>query len=102
MTPDIRDSLHLALLRQLLSLLLLLFQLEAFGGGLKLLLIHHEEVAGSALGKVGLSQDVLHAGDRRNFALVVDVLELVHLVGLIDDPVALLEVDELVFLGVGG
>ena len=57
------------------------------------MLVHHEEVAGSALGKVGLSQDVLHARDWRNFALVVDIFELVHLIWLINNPVALLEVD---------
>ena len=63
MTPDVRDSLHLALLRQFFGLLLLLLELEAFGSRLKLLLVHHEEVTGSTLRKVGLSQDVLHARD---------------------------------------
>ena len=63
MTPYVRDSLHLALLRQFFGLLLLLLELEAFGSSLKLLLVHHEEVTRPALGKVRLSQDVLHARD---------------------------------------
>ena len=64
------------------------------------MLVHNEEVAGSTLGKVRLSQNVLHARDGRNFALVIDVLQLVHLIRLINDPVSLLEVDKLVFLGI--
>ena len=54
-TPDIRDSLHFALLSQVLSLLLLLLHLETLRRRLKLLLIHNEKVAGAPLGKVRLS-----------------------------------------------
>ena len=57
-------------------------------------------MAGTAFGKVGLREDVLDPGDGTYFSLVVDVLELVHLVGLINYPIALFKVNQLVFLAV--
>jgi hypothetical protein len=67
--------------------------LEA-GSRFEFRLVYHEEVAGSALAEVGLRQDILHACDWADIALIVDVFELIDFVGLIDDPVASLEVDK--------
>ena len=49
MTADVGDSLQLLLLGQLFSLGFLLLLFEALGGGLELLLVDDEEVAGAAL-----------------------------------------------------
>lgn len=57
-------------------------------------------MAGTALGKVGLCEDILDPGDRTYLSLIVDVFELVHLVGLINNPIALFKVNQLVFLAV--
>ena len=73
---------------------------ETFGSCLELLLIDDEEMAGSALGEVRLCQNVLHSRDGAHLALVVDVLELMHLVWLIDDSITLLKVDQFVILGI--
>lgn len=78
--------------------MLFLLELEAFGRSLKLGFVHDEEVAGASLRKVWLGEDVLDAGDGADLALLVDVLELVHFVWLVDDPVAFLEVHQLVCL----
>ena len=48
----------------------------------------------STLGEVRLGQDVLYARDGRDVTLIVDIFQLVDLVGLVDDSVASLEVDE--------
>ena len=63
-------------------------------GSFKLRLVDYEEVAGSSLRKVRLCQDVLHASYGTDFALLVDVLELVDIIRLVDDPVSLLEMDK--------
>lgn len=99
MTPDVRHGLHFALLGQLFSLLFFLFQFEALGRRFKLLFVHYEKVAGTALGKIWLGQNVLDARDRRHFTFVIDILELVHLVRLVNDPITLLKVDQFVLLG---
>lgn len=57
-------------------------------------------MAGTAFGKVGLREDVLDPGDGTYFSLVVDVLKLVHLVGLINNSIAFFKVNQLVFLAV--
>ena len=93
MAANISNCLQLLLLGQLFSLLFLLLQLEAFGRSLKLSLVHYEEVARSPLGKVWLREDVLDAGDGADFAFLVDILELMHLIGLVDDAIALLKVN---------
>ena len=95
---NVRHRLQLLLLGEFLGLLLFLLELEAFGGSLKLGFVDDEEVARASLRKVWLSEDVLHAGDGADLALFVDVLELVHLVWLVYDPVAFLEVHQLVCL----
>ena len=97
---NVRNRLNLLLLGQLFSFLLLLLDFETFGSCLELLLIDDEEMAGSALGEVRLSQNVLHSRDGAHLALVVDVLELMHLVWLVDDPISLLKVNEFVILGI--
>jgi hypothetical protein len=48
-TPDVGDCLELFLLGQLFSLLLLLLHLKALRRLLKLLFVHHKEVARPAL-----------------------------------------------------
>ena len=101
MTPYVRHGLHFALLRQFFSLLLLLLQFEALSGCLELLLVHNKEVTGAAFGEVGLSQNVLDAGDRRDLTLVVDILELVHLVGLVYDSISFLKMNKFVLLSTG-
>ena len=93
MAANVSNCLQLLLLGQLFSLLFLLLQLEAFGRSLKLSLVHYEEVARSSLGKVWLREDVLDAGDGADFAFLVDILELMHLIGLVDDAIALLKVN---------
>ena len=80
--------------------MLLRLQLEALGFSLELCLVHDEEVAGSALGKVGLGEDVLYTCDGTYLSLIVDVLELVHFIGLINNPIALFKVNQLIFLAV--
>ena len=57
-------------------------------------------MARSTLGKVGLCEDVLNPGYGTYFSLIVDVFELVHLVWLINNPIALFKVNQLVFLAV--
>ena len=57
-------------------------------------------MAGATLGKVGLRKDVLHTSDGTYLSLIVDVFELVHLVGLINNPIAFFKVNQLVFLAV--
>ena len=57
-------------------------------------------MAGATLGKVGLSEDVLNPGNWTYFSPIVDVFQLVHLVGLINNPIALFKVNQLVFLAV--
>ena len=98
MTPNVRNSLHFALFCQLFCLLFLLLQFEAFRRRFELLLVHHEEVTWSALRKVRLGQNVLNPRDWRNFALVINILQLVHLVRLVDDSITLLKVDQFVLL----
>ena len=73
-------------------------QLKALGCSLELCLVHDEEVAGSALGKVGLGEDVLYTCDGTYLSLIVDVFELVHFIGLINNPIALFKVNQLIFL----
>ena len=84
----------------LLRSLLFRLQLEALGCSLELCLVHDEEVAGSALGKVGLGEDVLYTCYGTYLSLIVDVLELVHFIGLINNPIALFKVNQLIFLAV--
>ena len=98
MTANVGHGLELLLLGELLGLRLLLLHFEALRRRLELLLVHHEEVAGAPLREVGLCEDVLHSRNRTDLALIVDVLELVHLVRLVNDPIALLEVDQFVIL----
>ena len=74
MAPNIRHCLKLALLGQLLSFLFFGFLGEAFGGCLKLVLIHDKEVAGAPFGEIRLRQDVLHSSDRADFSFVIDIL----------------------------
>lgn len=93
---DVRHGLELALLGQLLLLLLLGLESEALGRSLELVLVDHEEVARAPLGEVWLSQDVLHSCDRADLAFVIDVLQLVHVVGLVYNAIALLKVNQLV------
>ena len=105
MTANILHRLQLFLSSDLLRgqlgwSLLFRLQLEALGRRLELRLVHDEEVAGSALGEVWLREDVLNPGDRAYLSLVIDVLELVHLIGLINNPIALFKVNQLVFLAV--
>ena len=75
-------------------------QLEALGCSLELCLVYDEEVARSALGKVGLGEDVLYTCYGTYLSLIVDVLELVHFIGLINNPIALFKVNQLIFLAV--
>ena len=88
------------LFRGLLWSLLFRLQLEALRCSLELCLVHDEEVAGSTLGKVGLRKDVLHTSDGTYLSLIVDVFELVHFIGLINNPIALFKVNQLIFLAV--
>ena len=55
-------------------------------------------MAGAPLGEIRLRQDVLHARDRAHFALLIDVLQLVHLVGFVDDAITFLKMDQFVRL----
>lgn len=96
MASDVGQSLHLSLLGQLFCLLFFLLVAEAFGGCLKLLLVDHEEVAGAPLREIWLRQNVLHARDRAHFPLLIDVLQLVHVVRLVYYAVAFFEMDQLV------
>ena len=76
--------------------MLLLLELKTFGGSLELGLIHYKEVTRSSLRKVWLSEDVLDTSDGTNFTFLIDILELVHLVRLVDDTVTFLKVHQLV------
>ena len=94
MAPNVGNSLQLLLFGYFFSLLLLLLEFEALRGRLKLLLVHDKEVAGPSLTKVRLRQNVLHTSDRADIALIVDILQLVSLIGLVDDSVSLFKVDQ--------
>ena len=73
-----------------------MLELKTFGSRLKLGLIHYEEVAWSSFRKVWLSEDILDTSDGTNFTFLIDVLELVHLVRLVNDTVTFLKVHQLV------
>ena len=62
--------------------------------------IDDKEVTGAPLRKVRLSQNVLHSSDRRDISLVVDVLQLMHFIRLIDNPVSFFKVDKFILLSV--
>lgn len=96
MTANVCYGLQFLLTGELFSLLFLLLEFESLGSCLKLLFVDDEEVAWPSFGEIGLSQDVLHTRDRAHFTLVIDVLELVHLIWLVDDPVTLLKVYQFV------
>jgi len=96
--PNVGNSLKLFLLGQLFSFLLLLLQLESFSCCFKLLLVDNKEVTWASFRKVGLGQDVLDTGDWTDIALFVDVLQLMHLVWLVNNAVSLLKVDQFVSL----
>ena len=105
MASDILHRLQLFLSSDLLrgqlgGSLLFRLQLEALGRRLKLCLVHDEEVAGSTFGEVRLREDVLDPGNRAYLSLIIDVLQLVHLIWLINNPIAFLKVNQLVFLAV--
>ena len=96
MAANIGHSLYFALFLEFFSLLLLGFLGKAFGCSFKFVLVHNEKVARSTLREIWLRQDVLHSRDWTDFTLIVDVLELVHVIWLIDDPVSLLEMNQFV------
>ena len=96
MAANIGHSLYFALFLELFSLLLLSFLGEAFCCSFKFMLVHDEKVARSTLREIWLRQDVLHSRDWTDFTLIVDVLELVHIVRLVYDPVSLLEMNQFV------
>lgn len=97
MAPNICNCLHLALFCLLLCLrLLVLLLFKALCCGLELLFVDHEEVARPTLGKVRLCQDVLDTSDWAHITLFVNVFQLVHLIRLVNDPVPLFEMYELV------
>ena len=96
MAANIGHGLYFALLLKFFSLLLLGFLGEAFGCSFKFVLVHDEKVARSTLREIWLRQDVLHSRDWTDFTLIIDVLELVHIVRLVDDPVSLLEMNQFV------
>ena len=98
MAANIGHSLYFSLFLEFFSLLLLGFLGKAFGCSFKFMLVYNEKVARSTLREIWLRQDVLHSRDWTDFTLIVDVLELVHFVRLVDDPVAFLEVHQLVCL----
>ena len=54
---------------------------------LKFRLINNEEVTWSTLREVRLRQDILHACYRAHLSLVIDILQLVNIIWLIDNPV---------------
>ena len=96
MTPNVCYCLHFALLSQLFSLLFLLLNFESFCGRLKLLLVHHKKVTGTSLTEVRLCQNVLHSSDRAYVSLLINVFELVHLVGFVDDTITFFEMNQLI------
>ena len=96
MAANIGHSLYFALFLELFSLLLLGFLGEAFGCSFKFVLVDNEKVARSTLREIWLRQDVLHSRDWTDFTLIVNVLQLVHIVRLVDDPVSLLEMNQFV------
>ena len=53
-------------------------------------------MAGASFREVRLRQYVLNSSDRADLTFVIDVLQLVHLVWLIDYAVTLFKVDQLV------
>lgn len=65
------------------------------------MLVDDKKVTWSAFRKIRLRQDVLYSRDRTHFTLVIDVLQLMHLVGLINDPITLFKVNQFVLLGSG-
>jgi hypothetical protein len=77
-----------------LSLLNAILELLESRSRLKLRLIDHEEVAWTAFREVRLRQDVLHARYRAHLSFVVNVLQLMDVVWLIDDPVTSFKVDK--------
>lgn len=94
MAPDICDRLHLPLLGLLFSLrLIILLLLEAFRRSFKLLLIDYKEVAWTSLREIWLGQDVLDTCDWANVSLLINIFQLVHLIGFINDSVTFLEMD---------
>jgi len=98
MAANVRHSLHFLLLGELFSFLLFLLQLETFRCCLELGLVDNEKVTGAPLTEIRLRQDVLHTSDGTNFTFLIDVFQLVHFIRLINDPITLLEVDQLVRL----
>ena len=104
MAPNVCHSLLLLLSRELFSglnsLLFLLLLLEALSCSLEFLFVDNEEVARSALREVWLCQYVLNACNRCYFTLIIDILQLVHLIGLIYDSVTFFKVDHFVVLTV--
>lgn len=53
-------------------------------------------MARSPFREVWLSQDVLDAGDRADLSLVIDILQLMHVIRLVNYPIALLKMDQLI------
>ena len=98
MAAYVSNRLKLLLLSQLFCFLLLLLDFETFGSCFELLLIDDEEVTWAALREIRLCQNVLHSCDRTHFTLIIDILELVHLVWLVNDPVSFLKMDQFVVL----
>ena len=104
MAPNVCHSLLLLLSGKLFSgldfLLFLLLLFEALGCSLKFLFVDNEEVTRSALREVWLRQYVLNACNRCHFTLIIDILQLIHLIRLIYDPVTFFKVDHFVVLTV--
>ena len=96
MAANICHSLYFALFLEFFSLLLLGFLSKTFGCSFKFVLVDYEEVARTSFREIWLRQNVLNTRDRTDFTLVVDILQLVHIVWLINDPIALLEMNQLI------
>ena len=82
--------------------LLAILELLESGGRLEFRLIHYKEMARSSLGEVRLCQDILHTCDWTHFSLVIDVLELMDIVGLVYDAISTLKVDKAILGEIGG
>ena len=101
MAANVCNGLSFLLLSQLLCfrlLFLLLLQFKPFRRCFELGLIDDKEVARAALGEVRLGQYVLHTSDGTDLALFIDVFQLMHLVGFVDDTITFLKMDQLVRL----
>ena len=55
--------------------------------------VDHKEVAWTAFREIGLCQYVLHSSYGTHITLIIDILQLMHLIWLINYAIALFEVD---------